>query len=119
MTKDKIYNNYAVILDKYDLFMLGARSGADALLILRLKEQYFNDRLRVYKKVYLHEVYKELGISVDDKPWIESIGWRYEPENTSIDNYIDFGIFELANRDFINGCWNSVILDFNVDGIIN
>ena len=119
MTKDKIYSKYTVILDKYDLFMLGARSSDESLLVLLRLQNYFNDRLQLYKKVHLHEVYKELGVSLEDKSHIESIGWRYEPENTNIDNYIDFGVYELANRDFINGCWDRVILDFNVDGVID
>lgn len=119
MTKDKIYSKYAVVLDKYDLFMIGGRSSAESLIILLGLQNYFNDRLRLYKKVYLHEVYKKLGVSLEDKSHIESIGWCYDPENTNIDNYIDFGVYELANRDFINGWWNQVILDFNVDGIID
>ena len=119
MTRDKIYSKYAVMLDKVDLFKLGARSIEEAKIVLIMIQNYFNNKLQLYKKVYLHEVYEALGVTWSDKLNIKSVGWRYDPNDTNIDNYIDFSIFELANLDFINGCEDRVILDFNVDGIID
>ena len=37
------------------------------------------------------------------------------------DDYIDFGMFDgnnMATRDFVNGYERSILLDFNVDGVI-
>ena len=36
------------------------------------------------------------------------------------DNYIDFGLFDVYNKDFINNRERSIdsCLDFNVDGVI-
>jgi hypothetical protein len=38
------------------------------------------------------------------------------------DGYVDFGIYDIAavnnRREFINGYEPSIILDFNVDGVI-
>ena len=46
MTKDKIYSKYAVILDKGDLFMLGARSIEEA------KKYLENNSIKDYPKIY-------------------------------------------------------------------
>lgn len=49
------------------------------------------------------------------------VGWAYDLNNPSGDNYVDFGIYETNRkvvRDFINGYERSIILDFNVDGPI-
>jgi len=34
------------------------------------------------------------------------------------DEFVDFGIYEVRNADFVNGYERSILLDFNVDGLI-
>ena len=53
------------------------------------------------------------------------VGWFYDPEREEGDNFIDFNLYRLDGEDggerrraFINGHERSVLLDFNVDGII-
>ena len=43
------------------------------------------------------------------------VGWVM---NNDGDNYIDFGMFEASSSRFVNGTERSVLLDFNVDGVI-
>ena len=43
------------------------------------------------------------------------VGWVLDGEG---DNYVDFGLYEAYNNRFINGWERSMILDFNVDGVI-
>lgn len=91
------------------------------LMFLRQTEQYFNDRLRIHGHVFLNEVYDALGLP--RTPAGQVVGWLKDTE--SGDGYIDFGLYERGTgeivakrRDFVNGYEKSVLLDFNVDGII-
>ena len=43
------------------------------------------------------------------------VGWVLDENG---DNFIDFGMFEAHNSRFLNGWERSIILDFNVDGVI-
>lgn len=83
-------------------------------LFLEANQAHFNTRLRVYKHVFLNEIYDNLGI--DRTPAGQMVGWVYGSEHG--DNYIDFGIYEMSNADFIINGDRSVYLDFNVDGVI-
>lgn len=88
------------------------------LYFLRRREQILTDKLRAKGYLFLNEVYESLGI----EPTIagQSIGWifdRMHPEN----NYVDFGLYNSkseANRRFINGYEDCILLDFNVYGDI-
>lgn len=89
------------------------------LMFLRAQQSYFNNLLKIKHFIFLNDVYKALGIPESKAGQV--VGWRYDPNNTNIDNYIDFGIYELsktANRDFVNGYEPVILLDFNVDGVI-
>ena len=89
------------------------------LMFLRAQQAYFNKRLIARGHVTLNEVYQALDIPETDAGAI--VGWRYNKENPSGDNQIDFGIYNVkrrANRDFVNGYEDAVLLDFNVDGPI-
>jgi len=93
-----------------------SREANNNLLFLRCQQQYFNDILRARGHVFLNEVYDALGIERTRAGSV--VGWVVSKEG---DNYIDFGIFDGENpraRDFVNGREMSILLDFNVDGII-
>lgn len=86
------------------------------LMFLKSQQNMFNDLLQARGHVFLNEVYDALGIP-RSKPGAV-VGWMIGPGG---DNFIDFGIFDGDNpraRDFVNGYERSIILDFNVDGVI-
>lgn len=64
--------------------------------------------------IFLNEVYDVLGIPRTQAGNV--VGWALTSDNG--DNFVDFGIFEARNADFVNGYEYSALLDFNVDGVI-
>lgn len=85
------------------------------LIFLRAQQNMLNDMLHAKGNVFLNEVYTALGIPKTQAGAI--VGWVMD----NGDNFIDFGIFDLENekcRDFVNGYERSILLDFNVDGVI-
>jgi hypothetical protein len=89
------------------------------LMFLRAQQSYANDILRSCGHIFLNDVYKMLGIPETKAGQI--VGWIYNPDDETIDNYVDFGIYEInreKSRDFVNGYERSILLDFNVDGPI-
>lgn len=92
------------------------------MLYLRAEQNYWNDRLRSRKYVFLNEVYERFNIPTSEMG--QYVGWIYDPENPDHkgDNYIDFGLYDITRekvRDFINGYERVILLDFNVDGVIS
>ena len=86
---------------------------------LKAQQAYANNRLREQGYLYLNDVYDMLGIAKTKAGQV--VGWVYDESNTDVDNYIDFGIYDLYDedkRDFVNGRERSILLDFNVDGNI-
>jgi hypothetical protein len=87
-------------------------------IFLRTQQNYFNDRLAARGYVLLNEVYNSLGFPETTAGSV--VGWVFD--GIGGDAYIDFGIFEGrtdAARAFVTGFESSVLLDFNVDGVIN
>ena len=82
-------------------------------LFVTQKQNYFNDLLRARGHVFLNEVYDALGFEHSSAGQV--VGWIIGKEG---DNYIDFGLYETRSSHFINGDEASIILDFNVDGVI-
>lgn len=87
------------------------------LIFLRAQQNYANDLLQARGHVFLNEVYAALGIPHSGAG--AAVGWVHGKGG---DDYIDFGIFDDQKnervRDFVNGREHSVLLDFNVDGVI-
>lgn len=82
-------------------------------LFIQCQQDYANHRLHAYGHVFLNEVYDSLG--VDRTQAGSVVGWL---RGKGGDDYIDFGIFEAANSEFVNGWERNILLDFNVDGVI-
>lgn len=89
------------------------------LNFLKGQERYANDVLKTRGHLFLNEVYDMIGF--DHSQAGSLVGWIYDESNPDIDNYVDFGIYEMgsaANRNFVNGFEPVILLDFNVDGVI-
>jgi hypothetical protein len=86
------------------------------LVFLKQQQEYANDLLKAKGYLYLNEVYEMLGIPRTRAGQV--VGWVYNKENQSGDNYVDFGIFTDGNSDFVNGRKRTVLIDPNVDGMI-
>lgn len=86
------------------------------MLFLKAQQNYANDLLKARGHVFLNEVYDMLGIPRSQAGSV--VGWVLNEEN---DNFVDFGMYNVNDvhaRDFINGYESSILLDFNVDGVI-
>lgn len=86
------------------------------LIFLKQQQNYANELLRVKGHLFLNEVYDMLGIPRTKAGQI--VGWKYDEKNPIGDNFVDFGINDDRNKDFVNGYENTALLDFNVDGEI-
>lgn len=82
-------------------------------MFIQCQQNYFNQKLLVQGYVFLNDVYDALGIERTKQGQI--VGWAIYGDG---DSFIDFGLFEAHNADFVNGHEPSIILDFNVDGPI-
>ena len=106
---------YAVFFDEYNPNW--SKDPEINKLFLKAQQNYFNDLLRARGHVFLNEVYSELGFGHTKAGAV--VGWKLSPEG---DNFIDFGVFSADApdqiREFVNGREGSVLLDFNVDGLI-
>jgi hypothetical protein len=80
---------------------------------LEIQQKYANDRLASVGTVFLNEVYDWLGLPRSKAGAV--VGWFYGGDG---DGYINFGIYDAWNSQFIAGNEPSILLDFNVDGVI-
>lgn len=86
------------------------------LLFLRSQQNYANDILQARGHLFLNEVYDSLGLPRTQAG--QAVGWTISKTG---DNFVDFGIYDQGNeraREFVNGNERSILLDFNVDGVI-
>jgi len=84
-------------------------------MFLSSRQNWFNDKLHANGHVFLNEVYDELGIPRSKEGAV--VGWI----DGNGDSYIDFGLNDgrtEAAREFILGHERSILLEFNVDGLI-
>lgn len=87
-----------------------------SLMFLRAQQNMLNDLLHTRGHVFLNEVYDALGFPHTQTGSV--VGWIEGDGNS---NYIDFGLYkdhEKNVRRFVNGRENSILLDFNHDGVI-
>lgn len=82
------------------------------IFFLKRQQDYANDLLNIRGHVFLNEVYDMLGFDHTQAGAV--VGWTIDGG----DGYISFGIFSDGNEYFVNTQERSVLLDFNVDGII-
>lgn len=86
-------------------------------IFLQAQQSYFNNLLQAQGHVFLNDVYKALGLPESKAGQV--VGWVLSKEG---DNFVDFGVFDNVSndhvRDFVNGHEASILLDFNVDGVV-
>lgn len=99
---------------------LGWTRNAELNKVFLIQQQnYANDRLKARGYLTLNEVYEMIGAQTTKYGQIA--GWVYTEDGSVGDNFVDFGMFDVANEkacDFINGIEKSIILDFNCIGNI-
>jgi hypothetical protein len=84
-------------------------------MFLQCQQNYANDLLRARGHVLLNDVYDLLGLERSPEGCV--VGWVKDDG----DGYIDFGVFNgdrASGMRFVMGNERSIILDFNVDGIV-
>lgn len=85
---------------------------------LRQAEAWCNNKLKAQGHLFLNEVYDQLGYEHTSAGSV--VGWVLG----NGDDYVDFGLFDVTDKTkaaksaFVNGAEKSVIVDFNVDGVI-
>ena len=85
-------------------------------MFLQSQQNWANNRLKAHGFVFLNEVYESLGL--DRSQAGQMVGWKL---NGNGDGFVDFGLFSIGDensRAFVNGVEGTVLLDFNVDGVI-
>lgn len=117
---DHLYSQYARFFDEAN--MNWDKSPEQNMYFLKMVQNQMNDKLKARGHVFLNEVYDTLGFDRSEAGQL--VGWVWNKDNTAMeagDGYIDFGIFDgndYAKRAFVNGDERSILLDFNIDGMI-
>jgi len=112
-----LYSDYAKFFDEFSPNW--QNDPEYNLMFLKAQQQYANDLLKAKGRLFLNEVYDMLGLERTKAGQV--VGWVYNPENPTGDNFVDFGIYDMSKervRAFVNGYEPSILLDFNVDGDI-
>lgn len=117
---DHLYSQYARFFDEANVNW--DKSPEQNMYFLKMVQNQMNDKLKARGHVFLNEVYDALGFDRSEAGQL--VGWVWNKDNTAMeagDGYIDFGIFDgndYAKRAFVNGDERSILLDFNIDGMI-
>ena len=93
------------------------RNPQDSLIYLRQQQNMLTNRLQSKGHLFLNEVYESLGYSITEAG--NAVGWVYDPNNETLENFVDFGIYDSNDERkiaFVNGDEQNIWLDFNVDG---
>lgn len=108
------YSPYARFFDEYSNNW--SKTPEYNFLFLRAQQNYANDLLHSRGHVFLNEVYDMLGIPRSQAGQV--VGWTISKDG---DNFIDFGLYDHDSPSahaFVNGLESSILLDFNVDGVV-
>lgn len=106
------YSPYARFFDEYNPNW--NRDPQLNLDYLKAMQQISHNKLKANGYLFLNDVYKALGIPPTKEG--QMVGWI---EGKS--SYVDFGIYDgyrRSAREFVNGAEPSILLDFNVAGVI-
>ena len=112
-------SEYAKVFDEFS--SCWTKDADYNLTFLRRIQDQANDKLRLRGHLFLNEVYDMLDIPRTAAGAV--VGWIYDKNRENSDSYVDFGLYDNLMNDeskrlFINGNERSVLLDFNVDGVI-
>lgn len=102
---------YAKFFDEYSTDWV--RNPEMNLMHVRNAQNRANDMLRIRGHIFLNEVYDLLGIPRTSAGQV--VGWVISKDG---DNFVDFGLNEKRCAPFVNCIEQSVLLDFNVDGVV-
>jgi hypothetical protein len=82
---------------------------------LEVQQQYATELLKSRGRngLYLNEVLDMLGIRRVKAGQV--VGWIYDENDPTCDNYVDFGFGDWDHRGGVNG---AIVLSFNIDGDI-
>lgn len=90
------------------------------LFIARSYQELANQILSSKGHLFLNEVYDMFGLPRSKAG--QEVGWIYDPQkNVGDKKQVQFGIYNHNSekaRDFVNGYEATILLDFNVDGVI-
>ena len=117
--KNQVIPSTAVIVGEQVSQAQQAQLSPEQRKALKEIELESNEQLMKKGHLYLNEVYDLLGIEKTNAGRV--VGWMYDEKNPTGDNLVDFGMYDSSNerkRMFINGYERSILLDFNVDGVI-
>lgn len=112
-------SEYAKVFDEFS--SCWTKDADYNLTFLRRIQDQANDKLRLRGHLFLNEVYDMLDIPRTKAGAV--VGWIYDKDRENSDSYVDFGLYnnlinDESKRLFVNGNERSVLLDFNVDGVI-
>lgn len=82
-------------------------------MFLQTQQNYLQHLLQARGHVFLNEAYDQLGFEHTTAGSV--VGWLMG----NGDNFIDFGLDKPRSAEFINGHERSIVIDFNVDGVIH
>jgi hypothetical protein len=108
------FSPYARFFDETNEYW--ERDPAYNVLFLQAQQRYATEMLRARGHIFLNEVYDSLGIERSREGAV--VGWILDGHG---DDFVDFGFLSGQTpeaRAFVNRQEPSVILDFNVDGLI-
>lgn len=126
-TKDVPHVNFESIYARFfDEYCTGySKSPMANINTINLVRAQAQNMLETRGYLFLNEVYKLFGMDQSEAGQV--VGWIFKKEDGGKDGYVDFGIGSAgltesrreAQSLFLNGIEKSILLDFNVDGVIS